>query len=260
MEKEEILLRNRLIELSKIAYQKNIAMFSDFLNINEQNIFHQIPSKELYATARVFGGYQFAERQMVVFVPEALFFDDKDLSDNTISIFPISSLKITPVTPKYAQTLTHRDYLGAILNLGIERSKVGDIVISDNLAYVYVSSKLKDYICSDFTSVKRTAITVAEISLAEMDYQPKYEEITSSVSSTRLDSMISSAFHLSRTKAIPYIELGKVYVNSKLVTSNGHKLKDNDVVSVRGVGKFLYCGIKNTSKKGRYMIEIHKYV
>ena len=106
------MLQKRLIELSKIAYQRDIVTYSDFLNLNELNILHTTPKQEWFSSYETYGGYEFSERQMVAFLPDALCCDKK---------YPICALKIEPLQKKFAESLSHRDYLGAILNLGIDR-------------------------------------------------------------------------------------------------------------------------------------------
>ena len=92
------------------------------------------------------------------------------------------------------------------------------------------------------------------------DYEPKYEEIKGTVASIRLDTVLSLAFPLSRSKLTAYIEGAKVFVNGKLITSNGYRLKEGDMISVRKMGRILYGGILSETKKGRYLTVVRKYI
>ena len=112
---EQELCRKRLLDLSRQADRKGIVLFSDFLNLNEQNIFHSL-QKELYTTAELSGGYEQAERQMVAFIPDALCYEWS---------YPFVCIHAVPQYPKYAEKLTHRDVLGALMHLGLDRSKSG---------------------------------------------------------------------------------------------------------------------------------------
>ena len=96
-----------------------------------------MPKTELYTTYKVFGGYDFSERQMVAFLPDALYYDYG---------YPMQALKICPVNKRFAEDLTHRDYLGAIMNLGTSRTKIGDIIQTDDGAIVFVKEEISDYI------------------------------------------------------------------------------------------------------------------
>ena len=251
MQKEEIMLQKRLIELSKIAYQKNIVTYSDFLNLNELNILHTTPKHELFSTYETFGGYESSERQMVAFLTDALCYEKK---------YPISVIKIEPLHKKYAENLSHRDYLGSILNLGIDRSKLGDILVEDEYAIVFLHESLEDFFVKEVKRIRHTSVKASIVDEKDFYYIPKTKEIKGTVSSMRLDSLIALAFSSSRSKLISYIEGGRVIVNGKMVTSNGYKIKDNDIVSVRGLGRFCFRECLSQTKKGRYLVTIDLYV
>ncbi len=251
MQKEELMLQKRLIELSRTAYQRGIVTYSDFLNLNELNILHSIPKSELYSGYRTFGGYDLSERQMVAFLPDALYFDCE---------FPISILKIRPVQKKFADELTHRDFLGAILNLGIERCKIGDILVLEQEALLFVQKTLDSFVKEELSRIKHTSVFCESVDIYDLHYTPSYREIKGTVSSLRLDSLLALAFSTSRSKLVAYIESGRVFVNGKLITSNGYQIKEDDIISVRGLGRFQYKETLAQTKKGRYMVTIYLYV
>ena len=217
MQKEEQQLEKRLSELSNLAYNRDIITYSDFLNLNELNILHSMPKDRLSTKFMTFGGYRLAERQMAAFLPDALSLRgetfDPELKEEIPCPFQI--LRISPLHAKYAEKLTHRDYLGTILGLGIERAKLGDILVTGKEAIVFVHAKLKDFLMEELTRVRHTQVFVEEISKEEFSYEPKYEEIQGTVASVRLDSLLSLAFSSSRTKLSGLIEGGKVFVKRK---------------------------------------------
>ena len=147
---EQELCRKRLLDLSRQADRKGIVLFSDFLNLNEQNIFHSL-QKELYTTAELSGGYEQAERQMVAFIPDALCYEWS---------YPFVCIHAVPQYPKYAEKLTHRDVLGALMHLGLDRSKIGDIVLLENDIYIFCSETISDFIMDQFTQIRHTMIRV----------------------------------------------------------------------------------------------------
>ena len=251
MNKEETLLQKRLIELSKVAYTRDIVTFSDFLNLNELNILHTTPKNMFSSQYEVFGGYDLSERQMVAFLPDALYYEYQ---------YPIQAMAIVPLNQKFSEELTHRDYLGAIMNLGIDRCKLGDIIVNKEQALIFVKKELTDYVMEHLTRIRHTVVKTICLSEFDINYEPNYEEIKGTVSSIRLDSVLSLAFPLSRSKITPLIENGKVFVNGKLITSNAFRLKENDIISVRKMGRIAYMGILSETKKGRYMIFIRKYI
>lgn len=250
MTKEDTMLEKRLIELSKMAYHRDIVMFSDFLNLNELHILHSVPKNLFSSQYETFGGYEYAERQMVAFLPGALSY---------AVTYPIRVLRIAPVHVKFAEKLTHRDYLGAVLNLGIDRSKIGDLAVCDETCLMFCRDTIADYIIEQLVRVRHTVVTAKKMELEDISYKPALQEMSGTVSSVRLDSVLAIGFPLSRSKLVGYIEGGKVYVNGKLITSNGYHLKENDIISVRGLGRMIYGGILSETRKGRYFVRIYKY-
>ena len=251
MTKEEMMLQKRLVELSRIAYQRGIVTFSDFLTLNELNILHTTPKDQFLCRYETFGGYNLAERQIAAFLPDALYYEYE---------YPFQQIEITPMNQKFAEELTHRDYLGAIMNLGIERCKLGDILTTKERAILLVKDELSDYILEHLNRIRHTSVHTSFIPSFEQNYEPAYEEIKGSVASIRLDTILSLAYPLSRSKLTAYIEAGRVFVNGKLITSNGYRLKEGDMISVRKMGRISYSGILSETKKGRYMVTIRKYI
>ena len=259
--KEIKLLEKRFTELSRLAYQRDIITYSDFLNLSEQNILHTLPKDTLYSRYVSFGGYDLAERQMAAFIPDALYLrcGKKELEPEETG-YPLHALQIAALNRRFSEELSHRDYLGAILNLGIERSKTGDILAYEDEALIFVHKDMTELICSELTRVRHTTVRVETVPLTEIDYTPRYEEVRGTVASVRLDSLLSVAFSSSRSKLTGLIEGAKVYVNGRLVTSNGYQPQEGDLISVRGMGKFCYVGSGAATRKKRLSVVIHKYV
>lgn len=250
MTKEEQQVEKRLTDLAETAYRRGIVTYSDFLNLNELNIFQSIRSKLSCLETESFGGYELAERQMVAFLPDALVFCPD---------YPIACLEILPLQEKFAEDLSHRDYLGAVLNLGLERSVLGDILVEEYRAYLFCREKIAEFICENLTRVRHTPMIVRRVEKEEFHFEPKYQEITGTVASVRLDSLLSLAFGASRSSLTALIEGGRVFVNGKLITSNGYQPREGDVVSVQGMGRFLYQSRGGQSKKGRSYVTLWKY-
>ena len=251
MNKEEILLRKRLIELSNQAFTRDIVTFSDFLNLNELNILHTTPKDMFPARYETYGGYESAERQMVSFLPDALYYEYS---------YPIQVVEIAPVNSKFAEDLSHRDYLGSLMNLGIERSKMGDILIQDNKAILFTREEISSYIAENLTRIRHTNVSTNILDTTNVSYEPRFQEIKGNVASIRLDTVLSVAYPMSRSKMCAYIENGKVFVNGKLITSNGYHLKENDIISIRGLGRIKFIEVLSETRKGRYMISVYKYI
>ena len=146
------------------------------------------------------------------------------------------------------------------MNLGIERSLLGDIIISDGAAYAFCLEKISGYIMDNLTRVRNDYVRCTGNCVLDKDFSPSYKEITGSVASLRLDAMISLAFGESRSHSVSAIEGGLVFVNGKLVTTNAYNLKEGEIISVRGKGRFRYMYTKSETKKGRYMVVLKLYV
>lgn len=250
MNREEELFKKRLIDLANTADRRGIVTFTDFMNLNELNIFHSSTGSFSYVETKLFGGYEHAERQMAAFIPDALSYSYE---------YPICSLKIEPLQKKFADALNHRDFLGALLNLGVDRCKIGDILVGDKEAVFFCEKKIAPFLIQELTRVRHTTVLCRENQNGTDTFAQKTETVTGTVSSVRLDSIIAAAMKTSRSSLTGLIEGGKVFVNGRLVTSNGYQLKEQDLISVRGVGRFRYLGQSSQTKKGRCVVEIEKY-
>ena len=251
--KEEQLLQRRFFDLASMAEARECLLFTDFLNLHEQDLFLRMKN-ELHGIKYFSdGGFNEAERKILCFCGNYMINDFNDIN------FPISCLHIKPTNSKFSDKLSHRDILGAVLNLGIDRSKIGDIILDNNEAYLFCISSIYDFIINELSRVKHTVVNTSLIDSRDFVYRPSLRLITGTVTSVRLDSILSIAFKGSRSSLAGLIAGGKVFVNSKNILSNSHLLKENDVVSVRGYGKFIYAGETNRTKKGRLSVKILLY-
>ena len=250
MDKEELFIK-RIRELANMAYQRDITTFTDFLNLNERNILNSQNLHKLGVAVEGFGGYENAERQMVAFHPDALAFTWK---------YPIDCLKIEPKAIKFSEELGHRDYLGSLLNLGVDRSVIGDIVVQEKAAWFFCQSKMTDFFLKNLCRVRHTNILITKVEDPDEFPRPNLEPVNGTCASVRLDALIALAFRASRSSMVSYIESGQVFVNGKLITSNGYEPKEGDIVSVRGKGRFIFDGVSHQTKKGRCGVRILLYV
>ena len=246
MEKEEFFIK-RIRELATLSYRRDIVTFSDFLNLNEQNIVNNRKNQIPGVVTECFGGYEQAERQMIAFHPDALAFTWE---------YPITAIKIEPAYPKFAEKLTHRDYLGALMNLGIERHLIGDILIDGRYAYIFCMEHIIGVIKEQLDQVRHTRVFVEEVSWEETGYVQKYKKKEGFVASMRLDVLVSQAFSLSRNISEKLLKSQKVFHNGRLCISSGQKIRQGDIISVRGYGKFLVEDLGKTSKKGRQFLTL----
>ncbi len=249
-------MQKRFLDLSRLADRKGMVLFSNFLNLNEQSLFHQIVP-DLKTAYQLSGGYEFAERQMVAFLPDAPYY----MGDDSVSAvdFPIVCLHFHPSHPKFAETLSHRDVLGSLMGLGIERSRIGDIRLEGQDSYIFCEESISDYILQSLEQIRRTAVTGTPVNACACRFAQRFETLNGIVSSGRLDSIVAFALKISRDKSASYIQAQKVFVNEKAITSNAYLCREGDRISIRGSGKYIYGGSSGETKKGRMKIVLKKY-
>ena len=250
MTDDDQLLYKRLIELSNRAYQNNIYTFSDFLSLSQQDVLFQAARDKSFAPIKfdLFGGYENCERKMVRFGSE----DDLGY----IVDFPIKCIKIEPLARKFAKEYTHRDYLGSLMSLGIDRKKFGDIFVDGMDAYMYADESTADYLLENFVSVGRNSVKCSYSELPEEYKKAALKEITIQVASPRADAVIAKVYNLSRKDTIPYFTEKKVSVNGHIVENNDKMLAAGDTVSVRGFGKFNLLSEGGLSRKGKLNLTV----
>lgn len=262
MEKDELFIK-RIQELATVADRRGHVTFTDFLNLNEQHILHQTLQKFSWIRGETFGGYEGSERCIAAFVPDAVYYEAETDGirnpEDTIT-YPIACIRIQPLNLKFAEKLSHRDILGSLMNLGIERSKTGDIAVGDTESYLFCHSSLAELICTELTRIRHTVVQCQICTPDSFSYTPKLQRISGSVASVRLDALMSVALQTSRSSLISLIEEGKVFVNGKLMTTNAYSPAPGDLISVRGHGKFRYISVSGQTKKGRCIVDLDRYV
>ena len=224
------MIEKRFEELNERAYERGYNTFSDFLNIEEQSVL-----KSTYLPCVLFGGYPMAERVVAGF--------GDDLNDEK---FPIVCICVKPLMQKFADELSHRDFLGALM------------IVKDNCGYILCLEHIAPYICENLERVRHTSVKCEKSNLPnDLKNEPEPAEIFAA--SKRIDVVIAAVYNLSRNETSKLIKAEKVFVNSRLVTSNSYMLCDNDIVSVRGYGRFSFDKEIKTTKKGRLVLEVKKY-
>lgn len=245
------LLKKRLAELAEKSYRNNQYVFTNFLNMAEMNAFYEMRSEISYVPFTVFGGTDNCERQMLRFGSEELFGYEEP--------FPICCILAEPLLEKFADQFTHRDFLGAIMNLGIEREVVGDIAIKGKKAYIFCTEQIAPYIAEQLVQVKHTSMKCRILDQAPEILQPALEKREVTAASERIDAVLGKLLNLSRSQSILAFREKKVFVNGRQCENNSYQLKAGDVIACRGFGKFIYEGVKYETKKGKICAEVSVY-
>lgn len=246
------LLKKRFLELARKSFGSDIFTFTDFLGLAEQAAFAEMKKELRGVTYEAFGGAVGAERVMIRFGSE----DEIGYS----MPFPISVIKAEPVSQKYADKLTHRDFLGAILNLGIERDVLGDIVIIDNVGYIFAKEDIACYIAEGLIRVRRTDVVTSICDSLPEGQLYRTERKTVQVSGERLDAIIAKVFSLSRDDAQSLFKKRLIFADGRQIDSTSYTPKENEKISVRGHGRFIYIGTQSLSKKGKLNIALEIYI
>ena len=241
------ILKNRFKELAIRSKNRGIYFYSDFLNLHEQTILQS----EIKYGYTLFGGFPDAERQIACFGDE----NDSGYPPSP----PIAIIRIEPLSAKFSDDLTHRDFLGSLIGLGIKRETLGDIIIKDNIGYLFCLDSISQFVIENLIKVRHTSVSCSLCVELPDGALPQPKEKLVIVSSLRLDAAISSVYDLSRSKSAALIEGEKVFINGKLITSTSKNIETGDTVSVRGYGRFRYAEILGGTKKGRTRIKCEVY-
>lgn len=249
---QEQQIKGRIIDLASRAYRDNVYCFTDFLGLAEQSIYHKIKNELPPIKSSLYGGFDDAERVMIGFGSK----EDMGYSQP----FPISVVQVLPKMEKYSEALTHRDCLGALMNLGIERSVLGDIIFREKEIYIFCKENIAKFLEENLYKIRHTNV---KSSLYDGDISqatPRLEPMDIQVSSIRADAIISKVFKLSREKSLDLFKSGRIFLNGKQMTSNSAKPKEADIISAKGYGRIRYIGEEKTTRKGNLVVRIEKYI
>ena len=251
MTSDEKLLLNRFKDLDRMALNKNKAFFTNFLDSYEYSLFLE-HINEFDSKTGIFDSVDDLERQMVYFHPDA-FCDSLE--------FPIAILKITPKSPKFKGEISHRDILGTLMGLQIERKYIGDIRFLENGdIIVFCIDSVANLIMESVTRIRHTDVVISCIKdISEFNFCQKYIEKHGSLASNRLDAVVAECFNLSRSEASDLIKGDLVFVNSRVESKATKAVSINDKISVRKYGKVKITDIGEENKKGKIKISYSIY-
>lgn len=242
-------MRNLLDKIERVmAYHKE--EYTDFYDPHRRKLCYSILNRFSDINYHEEGGYEEAERKAVIIYPSYL---QKEHVNN-----PVGSIEIIP---KYEYTnLNHRDYLGGLVSLGIDRSKIGDILVHDFYAHVILEERIIDYILLNINKIGRESVQIRRIDLSSIKKSKlEFRMKIANVASLRVDNIISSVFNMSRSESIKIIRQGRLKVNWKPVVQSSYKIVEGDIISLRRKGKFMIDEVLGNTKKGRIKIKLKIY-
>ena len=250
----ERLLFAKVLDQIELCRRRYTPTFTEFMDRAKCGRYLERLKTIREVTILPFGGAEECERMMLGMFPTE--------EDAVWESFPIQTLHIEKKNKKFGQSdLSHRDYLGSILGLGIERSKIGDILLVEDDVYCFVENDISDYIISAMDKVSKTYVKVTPIAGDTIATLPKRTQPKRvNVASMRLDAVAGEVFHLSRGTVQQLIKAEKAQVNWSEVTSTSHLVKAEDLISIRGHGRFLVGEVTGKTKKDRICLEVELYI
>ena len=248
---EDRVLLAKIWDKVNAGMRKNIPANTTFLTLRELDMCRYLFGNQegLFP----FGGFEGAERQMLVYLPEYL--EKESLYDDDSPLVCLRATFFDGDTP------THRDFLGALMGAGIARETIGDICVGKGQCDFFVTQEIAPYILQNFIGAGRTKVHLEKIPLTEVSVpEPETKEIRDTVASVRLDSVISSGFRVGRAAAAQYVSAGKVAIDGLPCEKPDKTLDEGVKISVRGLGKIKLRSINGQTKIGRISIIIDRYI
>ena len=248
---EDRVLLAKLWDKISAGIRKNIPANTCFLSPREQEMARYLFGEE--PGLMFFGGYEEADRRMLLYLPEYL--EEDSLYEEDA---PLVCLRATFFEE---DNLSHRDFLGALMGAGIARETVGDICVGKGCCDFFVTSEMAPYIQQNFLSAGRTRVHISPISLRDAQIpEPEVKEIKDTVASLRFDSIVSSGFRIGRSLAAQHINAGKAAIDGLPCEKPDKTISEGTKISVRGLGKIKLVSVNGRTKKDRISVTIHRYV
>jgi RNA-binding protein YlmH len=234
-----------LYEKFILSKDRDISIFgNNFYSPNIWKYFEKFLTNKDFKVSS-YGLFEEAERKMIAF-------------NNRYDIpFPLKKVKI--VTTSKFNMMSHKDYLGAILALGIKRNKMGDLLVKDNCCYLPVCEGIHEFIVSNLTSVGNSPCLVQVLEDSFISPEPVFNEMIILVPSLRIDTIVAKLCNISRGKAQNTLDGGKVLIDYNTVKSKGEEVRVGQRITIKGTGKFILGDIAGNSKSGKFKVKIKKY-
>lgn len=250
MDTDVKLLLAKTEDLFKLCQRHCEMKFSPFLDGGEIALIEDELHMPYGYNTMFFGGYDGAERKMLGVFPE--------WQEACGEEFPVSVIRFD--VPKF-RTLTHRDYLGTIMSLGIDRNKTGDILVDEDGAYVFVSSDIAEYVARNVNKIANVGVNAVVTDISSfVPPEPKTVERACVCASLRLDAVVAAMLNISRARAEKLVLGGSVKVNHRETEDRARSVAAGDLLSVRSYGRYILKDIGNTTGSGRLHIIIEKFV
>ncbi|MDK2802172.1 MAG: hypothetical protein KFW09_02215 [Oscillospiraceae bacterium] len=245
------LLKNKALDLFRLSNKYKIFKFSRFYNEQEVYTLDNLFKSKGFNNYIFFGGYKNASRKILGI------FDN--LSGISYKDFPI-----VPISFSFSRNfnLTHRDFLGSLTSLRIERNLIGDILEDENKFICFLSSGISDFCINNLLKIsnKKAKLYICEKKYIDFFHEHKFEKNIYIISSLRIDCIIASILKISRSNSLISIKSGTILVNYKRVCDHNYNITIGDIITIKKFGKFIYQDTVTLTKKGKIKLILHKYI
>ncbi|MDD6284687.1 MAG: YlmH/Sll1252 family protein [Firmicutes bacterium] len=246
---EDKLIVARVQDAVRSASERYVSRFIGFLDEHKLSLAIDTAQAEGYRNFISWGGYPLANRCIFgVFAP----YDEPS----------VDGMPICAVRAEYRKSasLSHRDFLGSLMSVGIKRESVGDILVGEGSTVIFLHRDICEYVLRELTKVGGEGVRLSVVDGADIDYQPRFQDIRDTLASARADCVVASLARLSRTAAAELIGDGAVFINHAECSRTADSVCDGDTVSIRGCGKFIIDSIGGQTRKGRIILSARKYI
>lgn len=251
---EERLLLARVLDKLELAHNRSVPAYTHFLSPGERACVEGMLAAWGRPPHAFFGGYEGAERTVCGFAPDWMDPDELFRGEDS----PVAALRISF---RAGDSLSHRDFLGAVLGLGLTREKLGDLLVGEERCDLLLLRETCPIVVSQLSQVGRYPVKCRAAQLGELEpCPPEIKLIRDTVATLRLDAVAACGFSMARGKAAALIESGRVTLNHREATKPDRGVAEGDVVACKGLGKFVVKEASGLSKKGRIMLVLERYV
>lgn len=248
-DKTEYFFKSKISNMINLSRDKNYIKFSYFLDDNQLCIADSVLKESRCENYCFYGGYENSQRVILCVYPDYI-------TKNDIQ-WPFKVL-LFEFNKKYK--LSHKDFLGALMSLQIKRELLGDINVSDGKAEIVAHDNCCNFIVNNISKVGRVGVKVSVTENITLNIVPKFKDIFGTIASYRIDNIVALCTALSRTKSVEIIKASRVTVNYKEIFDNSYIVKPNDIIRIRGYGKYVLTDNEKKTKKNRYYVTIQKYI
>lgn len=255
---EDKLLISKLIDKMELTVSKNKVEYTDFLDLYQRHLLEKILKQENIKNYIITGGIEEAERNIILFYPEKL---SSIINRDYSKAIPVNCIRIKLPKEMYNK-YTHRDYLGGLIKLGLKREKIGDILVFEDGADILVLNEISRFLISNLNLLTRFSKSIIEnIELYEVrTKEVSKQEIKIIVPSMRIDCIVAEILNTSRGNAEETINSGRVYVNFENIEKQTKQIKEKDIITIRGKGRFEIRSIEGRTKNDRIKLIVNKFI